>query len=96
MPGWAGWISFILALAFGALNIYQFFDYKVSKARGNLAESNVIAARTSLQQLRGMCTEAIDTGEVIDTKAARQFVRQTAYTLLSIENILTATLRERS
>jgi hypothetical protein len=82
----------VLTIVFGVLNVVQFVKYLLDKKAHDVHQANLRAVRTSLQQLRAMCTEAIDTGEIINSAAARQFVRQTAYTLLTIENIIDATL----
>ena len=85
MPVWAAWVGWILGIMFGFVTFYQFITDKAS--RGNIA-----AARNALRALRVMCTEAIDSGKIINSAETRQFVRSIAYIAVAAEGCLDAVL----
>jgi hypothetical protein len=89
MPNWLAWT---LTLGFGALNLLQFFQYWVDRKARDAHKTHILAMKRSLQALRQMCSEAIDIGETIKTDAARQWVRQVAWTLVGIEGHVDALL----
>jgi hypothetical protein len=95
LPAWAGWLSLILAVIFGVLSLIQFVQFLIDRKARSIYDKNVVAARGSLVALRAMCTESINNGEIIKTEASKQFVRQIAYMVLSIENTLTAIVPDR-
>ena len=82
MPEWAGW----LGLVFGATSVYQFFRDWVNRKALKREAGHLQALGQSLAHLRAMCSEAINSGEVIKSDASKQFVRQIAYSLLTAES----------
>jgi hypothetical protein len=85
MPDWLAWAGVIGTFAFGALNVWQYVRYLLDRRSHDAHHDHLLAVKHSLQALRASCTEAIERGEVIRTDQARQWVRQTAWALVSIE-----------
>ena len=71
-------IGIALSVVFGGLNVWQW-------VRGWHKQDKWDSAKVQLEQIRAMCTEAIDRGEAINTDAARQFVRSIAHQIRGIE-----------
>lgn len=73
-----GAIGIILTIVFGGLNVIQWVLSWREKSKWR-------SAKTQLEQIRAMCTEAIDNGEAIKTDAAKQFVRSIGHQIRGIE-----------
>ena len=73
-----GWMGLVLTVIFGGLNVFQF-------VRGLLRKRMWSYQKAQLEQIRVMCTEAIQNGEAINTDAARQFVRGIMHQIRGIE-----------
>ena len=78
LPNWVGWSSLALTIVFGGSNVWQWIKHIREKDKWE-------AAKDHLEQIRAMCTEAIDKGEAINTDAARQFVRCIGHEIRAIE-----------
>jgi len=72
------WVSWILTALSGLLNVWLLIKDWHKKSKWD-------AAKVQLEQIRGMCSEAIDKGEAINTDPARQFVRSVAHQIRGIE-----------
>ena len=78
LPAWAGWTSFVLMFVFGGLNVFQFVKSLLEESRRN-------SAKAQLEQIRVMCTVAIDKGEALSTESSRQFVESIMHQIRGIE-----------
>ncbi len=85
MPAWVAWTGW-------GLSVFQFVLYLLDKKARDVQIANIVAARKTLAGIRAMCSEAIETQEIINSAPARHFARQVAYSVLGVENMLEAVL----
>ena len=78
LSAWTGWLGLILTAVFGVANVWQWIKNWHERSKWN-------SARVQLEQIRAMCTEAIEKGEAINTEPARQFVRSVAHMIRGVE-----------
>ena len=99
MADWVGWVGICGTLGtfgFGALSVkWGLRDWR-DRAVRDAHRMHLEAVKKQMDQIRGMCSEAINTGEVIETPGARQWVRQLAQTLVGIEGHLDAALSQEA
>src|SRR5689334_9681223 len=89
MPDWLAWT---FTIGFGALNVYQLFQYLIDRKVRDANKKHILAMKHSLQSLRDMCAEAIDKQEVIKSEATRQWARQVSWGLHMIQHHIDAVL----
>ena len=85
MPEWIGITGTIGTFVFGGLYVWQLIQDRINKRVRESEREHVLALGQALSHLRAMCTEAIESGEIIRSDPAKQFVRQIAYSLLTAE-----------
>ncbi len=87
MPNFLAWLGWIMsAVQF----VWWLMDWHAGKGR----RLHLRATRDELVDLRAMCTEAINRGEVIRGDSERQWVRQLAWSLVGIEGHIHAAMGE--
>jgi len=78
LPKWAGWTGLVLTALFGGLNVFQYIkSYIRQQAFGPV--------KAQLEQIRVMCTEALETNETFKSGEARQFVINLGHQVRGIE-----------
>jgi len=82
---WVGLFGVIGTFGFGAISLIQFVREIINRRVRQNEQLHVEALGNSLAHLRMMCTEAINSGEVIKSDPSRQFVRQIGWELLNAE-----------
>src|SRR5690349_15348515 len=85
MPDWVAWLGVICTIGFGVLSLIQYVEGVIAKRVRASERAHVLALGQSLSHIRSMCTEAIESGEIIKTDAAKQFVRQIGWSMLTAE-----------
>src|SRR5438105_12055644 len=92
MDNWVTWAGVIGTFLFGGISVWQLFQNLVDRKVRDANKKHILAMKNSLQAVRQMCAEAIETQEVIKTEAVRQWVRQVAWTLVGVEHHIDAML----
>lgn len=85
MPDWVAWLGVIGTFVFGVISLIQFIREIIARRVRQSELHHVTALGQSLSHLRSMCSEAIESGEIIKSDAAKQFVRQIGWNLLTAE-----------
>jgi len=85
MPNWVGWAGVIGTFVFGGLSVFQFIRDLISRRVRESEEGHVEALGNSLAELRLICNDTIQRGEILKSDASKQFVRQIAAGLRSAE-----------
>jgi len=73
-----GWLGVVLTLVFGVLDVIQFVQRLLNKAKWN-------SARAQLEQIRVSCTKTLEKPAVLDNEASRQFVEDLMHQIRGIE-----------
>lgn len=84
MSAWE-WLGLVGTFVFGGISVFQLVRELINRKVRQTEAAHLHALGNSLAHLRMMCSEAIQTGEIIKTDASKQFVRQIAYSLLTAE-----------
>jgi len=90
MPNWASWLGLLGTIGFGAISVIQFIREIINRRIRQNEQAHLQALGDSLAHLRLMCSEAIESGEIIKSDSTRQFVRQIGWGLLTAESNVNA------
>jgi hypothetical protein len=85
-----GIIGTIGTFVFGGLYVWQLIQERISKRVRESEREHVAALGQALAHIRNMCSEAIESGEIIKSDASKQFVRQIGWSLLTAEKHVAA------